>query len=343
MKILHVLPSNRISGAENVVADIIMMFKEDIEMSYTSPKGPIIKSLEDREVPYIPLEKFDRKNLRKVIKEYNPDIVHAHDFRASILLSSMGINKPIVSQIHVNSKDLKGVNAKTILYRFFSSRIDKVITVSNSIMEDYIFSNSIKKKNKVIPNILYNPRITKLIQKDSKDYDYDFVYVGRLAYQKNPERVATVASKVLKMIPTAKFGVIGEGDLKENMETIFYNEGVTDQVEFTGNLSYPYKALKQSKCLLMSSRFEGMPITVLEAMSLGVPIVSTPVDGMNDLLPDTDLFSNDDIKLANNIVELINSSEVYVKESLEVSKRFVQINDIEGYKSQLTDIYQSLI
>lgn len=343
MRVLHVLPSNKISGAENVVADIIAMFRGEIEMVYTSPRGTIEEALKDREITYLEIESFDIGHLKKIVDFVKPDIIHTHDFKASILVAMSEKDIPIVSQIHVNSSDLTKVNLKTLLYRMCSRRFSKVITVSSSIMENYIFRDSIKNKTTLLPNVLYKPRVEKLISKDLQDYDFDFIYVGRLAYQKNPERIANVASLVLKNIPESKFGVVGEGELKARMIEIFEDEGVIDRVTFTGNLPYPYKALKSSKALLMCSRFEGTPITALEAMSLGVPVVSTPVDGMTNIMPNSTLFSDDDIKLAKNVTDLINSNKFHSKHSMLVENEFNELNNIDQYKKILTEIYEQIL
>ena len=67
MRVLHVLSSNMFSGAENVVCQIIDMFKDEIEMAYCSPNGDIKNSLAERNVQFIPVDKLNLKNLKKVI------------------------------------------------------------------------------------------------------------------------------------------------------------------------------------------------------------------------------------------------------------------------------------
>lgn len=71
MRILHILQTPRISGAENVVADICMMFEGNIDMMYCSPDGPIRQALEDRGVEFSSLRR-KISDLKGIIKNTNP-------------------------------------------------------------------------------------------------------------------------------------------------------------------------------------------------------------------------------------------------------------------------------
>ena len=80
MKVMHVLNSSNYSGAEKVVCQIIKSFREDgVEMVYCSPDGEIVrKMLAEQGVTFLPLKSMSVKNLRQVIQEQKPDLIHAH-------------------------------------------------------------------------------------------------------------------------------------------------------------------------------------------------------------------------------------------------------------------------
>lgn len=345
MRILHLLNSNNLSGAENVVADICMMFKGIYEMVYCSPNGPIKEALEDRGVEFIPLEKMSILEVKKIINEYKPNIIHAHDVRATVIATLISGNIPVISHLHVNSNDMSRITMKSVLYLLSTMKVKKVIVVSESCIDEYIFKNKIKNKTIVLKNIIYLNRVKKLIEKDITDYNFDFVYLGRLTYQKNPQRLAKVASNVLKRCPNARFGVIGEGEFKKEMEEIFKNEGVLDRVIFTGRLPYPYKALKKAKCMLMCSRYEGLPIAALEAMALGVPIVSTPVDGLRDIIihNETGYLCSEDDELSNSVIRFLSDESLYKHMSFMSSRRFQDLNDENYYMRKLQIIYNEIM
>lgn len=341
MRVLHVLSTSRLSGAENVAADICMMFDGEIEMVYCSPKGTIENDLNARNVKYIPLKKLSYFELKRVVKEYKPDIIHAHDVRASILAALFYRKSKIISHIHGNSYAMRRITLKSILYAIFSLFFYKVLVVSESCFHDYIFKNLIRSKYIYLRNIIYPKRIELLKGKDTSKYDVDFVYIGRIAYPKNPKRVAKVASMVLEKLPDIKFGVIGDGDLKHEMVNVFKAANLLDRVEFYGWLKYPYRALENAKCLLMCSLYEGLPIAAMEALALGVPIVSTPVDGLVSVIHNhhNGLMSDKDEELAHYAIELLINKKKYSIISNNCKESFKRLNSFDNFKKQLNCIY----
>ncbi|WP_144390990.1 glycosyltransferase [Indiicoccus explosivorum] len=341
MRVLHLLSSDRISGAENVAADICMMFQGKIEMAYCSPEGSIRESMQKREVPFFPIESVTTSELKRVIRSYRPDLIHAHDIRATAIAALAAGRLPVVSHLHGSSERMRKVTAKSVVYLIASSRTKHIVTVSGDIMEEFAFSQSVYKKSTYLQNILYKPRLEKMITQDKAEYNFDFVYLGRICHVKNPERVARVAADVLKKVPDATFGVIGDGDMKEQMDTIFKEEGVADQVVFTGLLQLPYKALKQARCMLMCSRSEGTPIAALEALALGVPVISTPVGGMKEIIVNGEngYLSENDEKLSEEVTSLLLDDLKWRLLSEKTAQRFQLLNDEDDYLRRITEIY----
>lgn len=341
-KVLHLLSTNRLSGAENVVADICMMFGDEFDMVYCSPDGSIRESLSERNINFIPLSKFNYFEFRRAINFFKPDIIHAHDIRATFLACISSIDIPIFSHLHGNHVSMRKFSLRSLLFLILSIKLKYIIVVSKTCIDDFYFKNYIKNKTFVLSNIVHFNRIKMLIDKDSNSYNFDFVFLGRLTYAKNPERVAQVASEVLKLCPNSTFGVIGDGEMKDQMVKVFKDNGVLHKVIFTGNLKYPYKALKGAKCLLMCSRYEGLPISALEAMALGVPIVSTPVDGFKNIVVNnvTGYLSDDNYILSSILFKIINNNEFHNFLSNNTVIRFNKINNEKYYKISLKRMYE---
>lgn len=345
MKVLHILNSSRLSGAENVAAEIITSFKHKIEMAYASPSGDISQALLCRGINYLPLKQLSKQEIRRVIEDYKPDIIHAHDIRASVQAARVNTRIPIISHIHGNHNDMKSISLKSILYLLCLRRFDHVIAVSDSVVNEYVFSKQLSSRCTVLYNVVDKDRIQENIVKDKQSYKYDFVFLGRLAYPKNPQRVVTIAAKVCKRLPNVRFGIIGDGNLRKTAEEIVDLEGISDNVTFCGYLTNPYKALSEAKALLMCSEFEGTPMAVLEAMLLGIPVVSTPVDGVKDIIVNGQegFLSNDDNDLVDSIVRLIVDKNLQQFMSSNVKKKAELINNIEEYKSKILTIYDKCL
>ena len=70
-KVLHFLPRNSFSGAENVVCQMIALFRGEMDMYYCCPEGPIRQALEERNIPYLPMAAFSVKEVRRLIRQEN--------------------------------------------------------------------------------------------------------------------------------------------------------------------------------------------------------------------------------------------------------------------------------
>ena len=112
------------------------------------------------------------------------------------------------------------------------------------------------------------------------------VGVGRLRPQKNFPLFLRVAGEVLRAIPQATFVIAGEGPDRQDLEILARDLGIASQVHFLGYVNDTTELYAGVDVLLMTSRAEGTPLTVLEAMAMGVPVVATRVDGMAEVLED---------------------------------------------------------
>lgn len=141
IKILHVLVSGTYNGAENVVCQIIDMFKDDnnIEMYYCSLDGPVRIALEERGINFQPVKELSIKELKRVIRNVQPTIVHAHDMRAGFLASLACGKIPLISHIHNNNYDSRSISLKAILYLYAALKAKHIFGCLKRHMMGIIF------------------------------------------------------------------------------------------------------------------------------------------------------------------------------------------------------------
>lgn len=344
MRILHLLPTNRFSGAENVACQIIGFFSgnPDYEMAYCSPEGPIRKEVEGKGIRFIGLESFTRKQIRKAIKEYQPDLIHAHDMRATFV-SAINCGKlPIVSHIHVSAEGNNKLSGRSIAYYLASNRCKHIFWVSKSAFDNYIFHSHLRHKSTILYNVIYEDEVRTRSEAADNEASCDVAYVGRLSEQKDPMRLMNVLRRVVDVLPDVKVVVVGSGELEEQTRNECHRLGLNNNVSFTGFLSNPLGILKSSKVLVMTSKREGTPMCVLEAQALGVPVVSTPTDGIKDVITDGEngFLSNEDTVLAERIISLVSSEALFEKMSTDSLVKSHKYNDIEAYRQALDYIYK---
>ena len=348
IRILHVLSSHIYSGAENVVCQIISMFRSDpdYEMVYCSPDGPIREALEARQVPYVPIEKVCRREIQRVVAEVSPNLVHAHDVRASIVCAmaagGVGENRlPVISHIHACFDSMTKISAKSLSYLLFSGSFKKIFWVSESSLKHYAFSGLVKGKSQILYNVIDPDKLKQRLEEDTASYGYDVVFLGRFTDQKNPQRIVGILECLHKQLQF-RAAMIGDGELYSSIQQMVQEKGLEQVIALPGYQSNPYKALASAKAFLMASRYEGTPMSVLEAMALGVPVVSTATDGIADVVKSgvTGYLEETDEKLAERLKELLMNQEKQKSMSEASKKQFAQICDLEKYRQTLDTVYQ---
>ena len=345
MKVMHVLNSRIYSGAEKVVCQIIKSFRDDagMEMVYCSPESDIVRQmLSEQDVTYLPMETMSTRELSRVIAEQKPDLIHAHDMRASFFCALCCGKIPLVSHIHNNAYDARGLSAKTVAYLLAGFRAKHILWVSNSSYEGYAFHKLFAKKSSVLYNIIDTEQIFEKKAKDANTYDYDMIYVGRLTFQKDPQRLMRLCARLKESKPDLKVAIVGTGELEAEVKTLCEELGIQNNVQFLGFQSNPIKMIHDSKAMILTSRWEGTPMCALEAMALGTPVVSTPSDGMTDLLDDgvNGYLTDDDAQMAERLLKIMKEPDHRAYLGENARKKFANINDAPKYKQAISDCYK---
>ncbi|WP_033133709.1 glycosyltransferase family 4 protein [Acinetobacter sp. MN12] len=207
--------------------------------------------------------KFYRK-LKKYTATYSYDAVIVHNMgKLSLLCTFLPKVKKLVTLEHVSF--ISRPKTVQLLSRFFYKRIGQVITLTQNDKDqfDKFHSNVI-----VIPNFSPFP-IISAPQKGSKQ----IVAIGRLTDQKNYIHLLQAWEKIYQTIPDWQLNIYGEGE----QETILHNyirEHSLRHISLKGSTSNVKQVYEQSSFFVMSSKYEGLPMVLIEAQSFGLPIVS---------------------------------------------------------------------
>lgn len=342
MKILHVLGSNSFSGAENVACQIINMTRDFAESVYVSKNGLIKDALESREIRHIMLDKLSILKLKQVLKAEKPDVVHAHDMKASFICS-IAIDKKtrFISHIHNNNYNSRRLTLKSVLYAFAAKKSDHIIWVSKSSYEGYIYSKFFKNKSTILYNVIDTASIIENIEKDDKNYYYDIIFVGRLAYPKNPHKFVEIIAKLREQYPNVTAAMVGSGEYYNEISSLIKKNGLEKNISLLGFLDNPYKIMSNCKIMIITSEWEGTPMCALEAMFLGIPIISTPVDGMKDLIKENlnGFFASDTDSFVEYIKLLLSDKHLYNEVSKCQKDVFQTVNSLQKYADKIKDLY----
>lgn len=334
-KVLHLLASNKYSGAENVVCTIIENLKDEYDMAYCSPHGLIEKTLNEKNVKYYGMNKFNLSNLRKIIKDYNPDIIHAHDYRASTLAAFSGFKGKIISHLHNNCPFAKSWNLKTILYNVCISKFDKIIGVSDKIYQEAVFKNKIKNKYVTIYNYIDENLVVKKATEYKYKKNYDLFFIGRLTEQKNPFLFIDIVSKLKNNKSDIKAVIIGDGELKEECLKKISDYNLSSNIDMVGFVSNPFPIIKNSKVCIMPSKWEGFGLTAIESLILNKPVLNSGVGGLGEIFKDNYEF------ICNNMEDYIEKfNEINNKQNFDFQSITKKYCDVNEWKNQLKNCYK---
>ena len=343
MKVMHVLNSRIYSGAEKVVCQIIKSFRDDVEMVYCSPDSEIVRRmLSEQDVTFLPMETMSTGELKRVIAQVKPDLIHAHDMRASFFCALCCGKIPLISHIHNNAYDARGLSPKSVAYLLAGCKAKHILWVSRSSYEGYVFHKLFTKKSSVLFNILDLEHIYEKEKQDTNRYDFDLIYVGRLTYQKDPQRLMRLCARLKESKPDLKAAVVGTGELEEETKALCAQLGLQENVQFLGFQSNPIKMIADSKALVLTSRWEGTPMCALEALALGTPVVSTPSDGMMDLIDNGvhGYLHEEDADLTESLLKILTQDSHRQMLSRNAKEKSRKINDEAAYKQAIMACYR---
>ena len=220
--------------------------------------------------------------MRRAKKQYEIDIAISFMEESNFLnVLSRGKEKTILSVRTTLSarSDLTGTiyNAKWI--GFFYNQANSVVSVSKYVKNDLIKNYGIRERKICV---ISNPALVHDGIGENAKWEYGdnvIICVGRLEPIKQQDRIIRAFSYVKSCCPKAKLLLLGDGKLKNYLEKICVEFGVKDEVFIKGFTSAPGYYLRNSRVFVMTSKSEGFPNAMVEAMACGVPVVSTDSPG----------------------------------------------------------------
>lgn len=173
--------------------------------------------------------------------------------------------------------------------KYALSCFDRCVAVSSKVAKSY--RNKYEASNvKVIHNLMDADAITQKSKAETSEiFDgniINLVSVGRLDHSKNYEMLIRVAERLVAEGFSFKLYIIGDGDLKNELEAQIERASLKDTVILCGRKDNPYPYIRQADLYILSSRYEGLPTVLYEALILKTPCISTRVAGADEIISD---------------------------------------------------------
>ncbi len=339
MKILHILATGEYSGAENVVCQIIK--NNANSHTYMSPQGIISDILKEKGIRYKPIESLTYKNVRKAVQEIKPDIIHAHDFRASIIASKISKRHKcnVISHLHNNPSFIYSKNLKSTIFGMYINRFRQIVCVSDEIKNKAIFLKKYSGDVTVLPNYIPKNEILKL--SGNPEIEYDICYVGRLVEQKGIDTLLSIFKLIINEYPELRIVIIGDGELRETIENFIEENKYQKNIDLLGFQTNPYKYIASCKLVVMPSKWEGFGLTAIESMVLNKPVFNSGVGGLGNIFStNKELICSSPIEYKKKITNFLESDE-YSKKIIDTLPFIIEPYTNENkYRKSIEYVYR---
>jgi glycosyltransferase involved in cell wall biosynthesis len=328
-RVLHVTAPARFGGLERVVTELASGFRERgrdhrvvAVLDRPDPAHPFVEGLRARGVPVevhvLPARAYraERRLVLETCDRDHPVVLHTHGYRPDLLhlKTARRARAGIVSTLH-------GFIGATWRGRFYEAvqvrrlrRFDAVVAVSAPIAERVRRAGVPAERVHLVPNAVADPcPVEPAVARARLGLPAGVRvvgFVGRLTAEKG----ADVFLDAVARLPDSVHGVvIGEGQERDALEAQCAALGLRPRVRLVGLLPEAGRLLSALDTVVISSRTEGTPMILLEAMAAGVPVVATRVGGVPDVLRDNEgwlVAPEDPSALAAAMIDLLDHPEI---------------------------------
>lgn len=340
MKVLQVIDSLEISGAEVLLAELVPFFQQrgiDLSMILLNSTGSLLeRKLENMGVSFITnvqANVYSPMHILRLARQLQHfDIIHVHLFPAQLwaAIAKRLSNKRtvLITTEHSTYNYRRKAWFRPIdrwMYRQYCAIAcisDAALSALNHWVPD------IAGKATIIPNGINLERISTAGAASKSENFLDnsrpvILSIGRL----QPQKDHATTLRAITMIPEAQLVIVGVGEMRQQLEQLALSLGITNRVHFLGRRIDVPELIKMADIYVQSSHFEGFGIATLEAMAGGVPVIASDVPGLNDVVEGAGiLFPPGDAEaLAKAIASLLSSQESrseFSQAGLEKAKKF---------------------
>lgn len=256
--------------------------------------------------------------LRTILDTEHIDVINVHHYGPFLYtsLASVGLDTSLIYTEHSRWQLEQLSLPHKVINRFLLIRTDALIAISKQIQDYYLHRLKLNKaKVHLIPNgidlALYRPKANSSLRKDIGIGEDEKVVgiVANLRPEKNHKLLISAFSNVVSVLPNVRLVVAGDDCMDGQVQQFALESRVSERIHFLGRRDDIPELLELFDVFCLPSIHEGMPLTVLEAMSAGVPVVGADVLGINEVITNNAngfLFpSNDSNKLSEVIVQLL--------------------------------------
>ncbi len=349
-KIVIMAPALVTGGAETMIVRLAKSIdKEKFDVAVvclTDPQDTVLeRDLNDSGVPVYYLGKSKSASWRtlfdayKLLSKLSPNIVHGHISGTVYAVPWILLrNRVLVHTVHTRP-DME-FTSKFRLFLKVLAKLKKLVIVA------------VSEENRIIAKEHYglsdncfcvnNPvEVSRYYKKERADNEVRFINVSRQDVNKNQIMILRAFAKIYNEYQNSRLILVGDGNQHGNLIAEASRLGLSEAVTFTGEISNPEDYLAVSDIYISVSHIEGLPLSMLEAMSAKLPVISSNVGGCPDIVKDNGILfdDGDEEQLLDAMRRLISSKDlrtVMGNRSFEIASSY----DVKECASSYQKIYE---
>lgn len=361
LSILHVSAPAAVGGMERVVQTLAIGHHQmghrvgvaaiiDVGQRNHPFLDPLIEANVDVFPMPLPRRAYltERRLVAELCRHFRPDVIHTHGFRPDVLDADVArrLGLPTITTVHGPSR----MGGMARLYEFLQRKVlrtfDAVVAVSRPIAEGVRRDGVPENRIHVVPNACpesiggLDRRAARRVLGLPGD-GFVVGWVGRLI----PAKGADVFLRALAMLNDFPLlaSIVGDGIERPGLEAHARSIGLNGRITFHGSLENAAQVFPAFDLFMLSSRTEGTPIVLLEAMGAGVPIVATRVGGVPDLISDVEAYlvpPEDPVALAAAMRSVYNDPHGAKKRARAARRRLAADYAVGPWLSRYEEIYR---
>ena len=355
--ILFFTRTMKLGGTENVVLQLCEIFKPLVNSIVVCSCGGVnVEKLNEMGIKHYLIPDIENKSIstmfavcktiKTIVKEERITIIHTHHRMAAFYVSLLGLyrNCKFINTSHNTFEN------KKFLTRFAYGHACLIACgemVKKNLVDYYdlldnqvtVIHNAVKP---FVGEIIEDPLVKKLHDEGC----FVIGNIGRLSEQKGMEYYIKAIPEVIKECPQARFVIAGSGEDESKLKELSEYIGADKYLTFLGYRNDVQNLMSQLDLIVLSSLWEGLPLTPIEAFSVGKTIVATAVDGTPEVVKDGEngllVEAKNVEQLVQKIIWVIINQENKTKMELNAKRTFEESFSIEVFTKQVIDYYRSL-
>jgi glycosyltransferase involved in cell wall biosynthesis len=294
MLIVELVDSLQIGGTERMVVNLSLGLaarRHRVVVVCLRGSGPLEKPLQAAGIEVVALHKPEgvdfstARRLTRLVKDRGVDVVHTHNplvHHYGVIAARLA-SIPVVSTVH-GLNNLEKLGKSSLVYLATSPFTQRIVVVCGMAREFFLDRLPLPRKKF---SVVYNGiPVEPFLQLPRKAPSGEFVFgtIGRLVPIKDHESLLNAFLRLSGKHPRCRLEILGDGPLRAELERRSETLGLSGRVFFRGANSDVRDFLTSLDAFVLSSKSEGLPMTILEAMAGGLPIVATAVGGIPEVV-----------------------------------------------------------